>query len=144
MVRSPSHETHSLALDEALAHSGESGKRHSSASVSHSSPRQPLHPFQHALQMFTDASYEGWGAHLGDSMARGVWSKLESRLHINFLDLNAVYLALKSFKLLCRDQIVLIATDNTTVVSYINKKGSMRSGSLCALLWRLLTWSHPR
>ena len=32
------------------------------------------------------------------------------------------------------------STDNTTVVSYINKEGSMRSGSLCALQWRILTW----
>ena len=52
-------------------------------------------------------------------------------------------LALKSFEHLCRDQIVLIATDNTTVVSYINKEGGMRSGSLCAILWRLLSWCHP-
>ena len=33
---------------------------------------QPLHPLQHALQMFTYASNKGWGAHLGDSTARGV------------------------------------------------------------------------
>ena len=105
---------------------------------------QPLHPLQHALQMFTDASNKGWGAHLGDSTARGVWSYTESRLHINFLELKAVFLTLKSFEHLCRDQIVLIATDNTTVVSYINKEGGMGSGSLCALLWRLLSWCHPR
>ena len=35
---------------------------------------------------------------------------------------------------------MLIATDNTTVVSYINKEGGMRSGPLCAILWRFLTW----
>ena len=104
---------------------------------------QPLHPLQHALQMFTDASNEGWGAHFGDSTARGVWSDTESRLHINLLELKAVFLALKSFEHLCRDQIVLIATDNTAVVSYINKEGGMRSGSLYAL-WRLLSWCHPR
>ena len=105
---------------------------------------QPLHPLQHALQIFTDASNEGWGAHLGGSTARGVWSEPESRLHINFLELKAVLLALKSFEQQCTGQIVLIATDNTTVVSYINKEGAMRSGSLCALLWRLLSWCHPR
>ena len=98
----------------------------------------------HALQLFTDTSNEGWGAHLGDSTARGVWSLPESHLHINFLELKAVFLALKSFKHLCRDQIILVATDNTTAVSYINKQGGMRSGSLCALLWRLLSWCHPR
>ena len=27
---------------------------------------QPLHPMQHALQIFTDASKEGWGAHLNE------------------------------------------------------------------------------
>ena len=105
---------------------------------------QPLHPLQHALQVFTDASNEGWGSHLRDSTARGVWSNTESHLHINFLELKAVFLALKSFEHLCRDQIVLIATDNITVVSYINKEGGMRSGSLCALLWRLLSWCLPR
>ena len=105
---------------------------------------QPLHLLQHALQLFTDASNEGWGAHLGDSTARGVWSSIESRLHINFLELKAVLLALKSFQHLCRDQIVLVAMDNSTVVSYINKQGGMKSGSLCALLWRLLSWCHPR
>ena len=36
-------------------------------------------------------------------------------------------------------KIVLVETDNTTVVSYINR-GGMRSGPLCALLWRILTW----
>ena len=105
---------------------------------------QPLHPLGHALQMFTDASNEGWGADLGHSTARGMWSDTESHLDINFLELKAVLLALKSFEHLCRDQIVLVATDNTTVVSYINKEGGMRSGSLCALLWRLLSWCHPR
>ena len=32
------------------------------------------------------------------------------------------------------------STDNTTVVAYINKEGGMKSGPLCALLWRILTW----
>ena len=105
---------------------------------------QPLHALRHALQVFTDASNEGWGAHLGEAIAKGVWSEPESHLHINFLELKAVFLALKSFEHLCRDQVVLIATDNTTVVAYINKQGGMRSGSLCALLWRLLAWCHPR
>ena len=38
----------------------------------------------------------------------------------------------------------LIATDNTTVVAYINEEGSLRSGSLCALLWLLLSWCNLR
>ena len=96
---------------------------------------QPLHPLSHAVQMFTDASKEGWGAHVGDFTARGIWSVPESHLHINFLELKAVLLALKRFQHLVQGKVVLVATDNTAVVAYINKEGGMRSGSLCALLW---------
>ena len=102
---------------------------------------QPLHPLKHALQIFTDASKEGWGAHLNEHTARGTWSLKESKLHINYLELKAVFLALKEFQDLCLNKIVLIATDNTTVVSYINKEGGMKLGLLCVLLWRILTLS---
>ena len=101
---------------------------------------QPLHPLKHALQIFTDASKEGWGTHLDEHTARGTWSLPESKLHINHLELKAVFLALKEFRTLCYKKTVVIATDNTTVVAYINKEGGMKSGSLCALLWRILSW----
>ena len=101
---------------------------------------QPLHTIKHALQIFTDASIEGWGAHLNEHTARGTWSLPGSKLHITYLELKAVFLALKEFQDLCSNKIVLVATDNTTVVSYINKEGGKRSGPLCALLWRILTW----
>ena len=103
-------------------------------------PGQPLHPLKHALQIFTDASKEGWGAHLNERTARGTWSLPESNLHINRLELKAVFLSLKEFQDLCSNNIVLVATDNTTVVAYINKEGGMKLGSLCALLWRILSW----
>ena len=87
---------------------------------------QPLHPMKHALQIFTDASKEGWGAHINERIARGSWSLPESKLHINYLQLKAVFLALKEFQDICANKIVLVATDNTTVVSYINKERGMR------------------
>ena len=101
---------------------------------------QQLHPLKHALQIFTDTSKEAWGAHLNELTARGTWSLPESKLHINHLELKAVFLVLKEFQDLCSNNIVLVATDNTTVVAYINKEGGMKSGSLCALLWRILSW----
>ena len=115
-------------------------------------PGQPLHPLKHALQIFTDASKEGCSADIyrrikrrvGHSLKRthckGTWSLPESKLHINHLELKTVFLALKEFQDLCSNNIVLVATDNTTVVAYINKEGGMKSGSLCALLWRILSW----
>ena len=51
-----------------------------------------------------------------------------------------VFLPLKMFQDLCLNNIVLIATDNTTVVACINKEGRMKLGLLCALLCRILTW----
>ena len=101
---------------------------------------QPLHPLKHALQIFTDASKEGWGTHLNELTARGTWSLPESKLHINHLELKVVFLALKEFQDLCSNNIVLVATDNTTVVAYINKERGMKLGSPCALLWRILSW----
>ena len=89
---------------------------------------QPLHPLKHALQIFTDASKEGWGTHLNEHTARGTWSLPESKAHINYLELKAVFLVLKEFQDLCLNTTVLIATDNTTVVAYINKEGRMKSG----------------
>ena len=75
----------------------------------------------------------------GDFTARVTWSLPENKLHINYLVLETVLLALKEFQDLCSNNIVFIATDNTTVAACINKEGGTRLGPLCALLWRLLT-----
>ena len=32
--------------------------------------------------IFTDASTQGWGAHMGDSQIAGVWTHSERELHI--------------------------------------------------------------
>ena len=42
---------------------------------------QPLHPLKHAQQIFTDISKEGWGAHLNEHTARGIWSLAEQVAH---------------------------------------------------------------
>ena len=62
----------------------------------------------------------------------------ERKLH--YLELKAVFLAQKEFQDLCSNKIVLFATDNTTVVAFVNKEGDIKSGLLCALLCRILTW----
>ena len=67
---------------------------------------------------------------------------LEKRLHINVLELKAVSLALQRFKDQCQTQTVLLATDNSTVVAYINKQGGTHLAEMCALLWKIMTWCH--
>ena len=47
-----------------------------------------------------------------------------------------------SFKDQCQNQTVLVATDNSTVVAYINKQGGTHSAEMCALLWKIMTWCH--
>ena len=149
--RSTSYETHTVAPEEQLEGTRITRKGDTRLQVapphlrwwleeSNVLPGQPLHPLKHAVQIFTDASKEGWGAHLNERTARGTWSLSESKLHINHLELKAVFLTLKEFQDLCSNNIVLVATDNTTVIAYINKEGGMKSGSLCALLWRILSW----
>ena len=57
-----------------------------------------LHPKDHSIQLFTDASNEGWGAHLEQTSTKGLWSDKEKRQHINVLELKAVSLALQRYK----------------------------------------------
>ena len=101
-----------------------------------------LHPKDHSIQLFSDASNEGWGAHLDQNSKQGLWSDQEKWLHINVLELKAVSLALQNFKDQCQKQTVLVATDNSTVVAYINKQGGTHSTEMCALLWKIMTWCH--
>ena len=98
-----------------------------------------LHPKDHSIQLFTDASNEGWGAHLDQNSTKGLWSDREKRLHINVLN---VSLALQDFRDQCQNQTVLVATDNSTVVAYINKQGGTHSAEMCALLWKIMYWCH--
>ena len=57
--------------------------------------RPTITPNKHALQIFTDASIEGWGAHLDELIARATWSPPGSKLHINYLELKAVFSGFK-------------------------------------------------
>ena len=77
----------------------------------------PLHPQEHNTFIFTDASNQGWGAHLENITISGSWMNQEKTLNINVIKLKAVFLALKSFQDTIQNKSILIATDNATVVS---------------------------
>jgi len=89
----------------------------------------PLSPPSVDIHLFTDASERGWGAHVDNATYQGQWSVQESLLHINILELRAVRLALESHHPPLHSHI-LVATDNTTVKSYINRQGGTHSWSL--------------
>ena len=97
-----------------------------------------LPPAQEIL--FTDASLQGWGAHMGNLTASGRWPPHLSQAHINWLELEAVWLALKEFRKAAQGKHVLLNTDNTTVAAYVNKQGGPHSYSLSIRVEALLLW----
>jgi len=96
---------------------------------SHLSKGVPLAPPPHNLRVYTDASTQGWGAHVEGVELQGLWSAQERLLHINVLEMRAIRLALCRLPL-SAEHSVLVATDNSSVVAYINKEGGTRSRSL--------------
>ena len=76
----------------------------------------PICTFQADFTIFTDASTQGWGAHMGDSQISGTWTRTDRKLHINCLELKAVGSALKHWVPMLQGHQVMIATDNSTVV----------------------------
>ena len=73
------------------------------------------------LHLYSDASRSGWGAHLLDRSVSGVWSAQESSLHINLLEMKALFLALQSFQEMVTGHHVTAMCDTSTVVAYINR-----------------------
>ena len=92
------------------------------------------------MVLTTDASKSGWGAHLDDLTVQGVWSSQEQQLHINNLELLAVRNALHHFCTLLQGKHVLVKSDNSTVIAYINNQGGTKSTDLCMILWHLMQW----
>ncbi len=76
--------------------------------------------------------------------ARGLWSGHYLMWHINCLEMLAVFRALKHFLLDLRNHNVLVRTDNTAVVSYINHQGGLRSRPLYKLAHQILVWSQDK
>ena len=79
--------------------------------------------------IYTDASLEGWVAFHGNTPTGGAWLPDEKRLHINVLELKAIFLALKAF-IKTKNEHVKIMCDNTTAISCINKMGTSHSSSV--------------
>jgi hypothetical protein len=92
------------------------------------------------FQVFTDASLQGWGGHMEERLVHGEWTEEEKRLHINVLELLAVWRVLESFVDRVRGKTVMVASDNTTTIAYIRKQGGTRSRSLLQVTQELYQW----
>ncbi|XP_053390088.1 uncharacterized protein LOC128553009 [Mercenaria mercenaria] len=77
--------------------------------------------------IYSDASSFGWGGVCSNVRIGGRWSKQEARNHINYLELLAAFLAIKSFCKCVVNAHVQIKSDNSCAVSYIRNMGGCKS-----------------
>ena len=83
--------------------------------------------------IFSDASKKGCGAHLHPLEIGGRWCLEERIQHINVLELQAAFLAIKALLPKIDKPHVQFAIDNQTAVTYINKLDGTHSRQLSLL-----------
>ena len=79
------------------------------------------------ISMETDASTIGWGCRIESHLSQGLWSQQERQLHINILELRAIYNAIFQNKHLLQGKVVALYGDNTTALAYIKHWGGTKS-----------------
>ena len=94
------------------------------------------------LRLYSDASRSGWGTHLLDHSPSGLWSDHETSLHINILEMKALFLVLHTFRDVVTNQRVTAMCNNSMVVAYVCKQGGTVSNFLCELTGQLLRWTE--
>ena len=104
----------------------------------------PIKQSRYKITIYTDASTTGWGAVCKGVKTHGLWSESERRIHINFLELLAMFLALKCFASNQRNCEILLRVDNTTAISYINKMGGIQYPKFNKLARQIWQWGEQR
>lgn len=104
----------------------------------------PMRTVSYKKEIFTDASRTGWGAFCDGKRANGSWKISESNYHINYLELLAVFLGLKSFLKEESNCAILLRVDNTTAISYINRQGGIQYPHLNDLARQIWRWCEER
>ena len=94
--------------------------------------------------LYTDSSTQGWGAHLQDLTASGIWSQDQSQLHINVLELQAIWLGLRAFSQRVENTRVALMSDNMSAVAYLRNQGGTKSLAMNDLATDICLWSEKR
>ena len=95
-----------------------------------------------SLTVHTDASQLGWGMSSSDGCtASGKWSHTEANLHINMLELLAVFKSICCLTNISGIHIHVI-TDNSSTMYYLNNMGGTHSYSMCRLAIKV--WERCR
>ena len=104
----------------------------------------PMHRHAPDFTLETDASSQGWGAHLSGITAGGRWSQIEATHHINILELKASFLALQSLFADKHDVTILLKSDSATAVAYLQHFGGSKSKLLNSLTREIWLWCMRR
>ncbi len=102
----------------------------------------PLEQVSRHAVVYTDASAKGWAATFNGLAVSGVWTGPQLHWHINCLELLVVHLALNCLKRRLRGEHVLVRTNSTVTVAYINRQGGLCSRRMLQLARHLLLWSR--
>ncbi|XP_018494030.1 uncharacterized protein LOC108863859, partial [Galendromus occidentalis] len=97
-----------------------------------------------SLEITTDSSLKGWGAWCGQRASGGTWNIHDQNLHINALELKAIFLAVQKLADDQKDTTIAIRTDNTTAMHCVNNFGSLHSSTLNSLTRSLWAWAFER
>ena len=92
------------------------------------------------LDLWSDASDVGWGAHLGEDITSGLWSPEEAMLSINAREFLAVKYGLRFFAPQITNCTVALFVDNSTVIAYFRNQGGTWSQLLNSIAQRILRW----
>ena len=96
--------------------------------------------YQTQKQLFTDASTMGWGGHVDNLVVSGIWTEQESTMHINLLEMLAVWNSMRQLIKVLAGKQVMISTDNVTTVFYLRKQGGTKSKQLNDLAADIIQW----
>ena len=94
-----------------------------------------------SLDFWSDASDVGWGAHLGDDVASGLWSPQERDLSINAREFLAMERGLLHFAPQLMNSTVSVFADNSTAVAYLRNQWGL-SPLLNSIAQWILRWAE--
>ena len=105
----------------------------------------PIERSKPDIEIKTDAATSGgWGAFCNKIKTGGRWAENEKGKDINYLELLAIFLALKSFSHLILGKHVKILSDNTTAVAYIKNMGGTKVKEYNDLAHKIWSWCKVR
>ncbi|XP_053389192.1 uncharacterized protein LOC128552195 [Mercenaria mercenaria] len=99
-----------------------------------------------SLWILSDASNIGFGSSClqKEGKTGGRWTTYEAQNHINYLELLAIFFALKSWAVDQNHVHIGVQSDSTTAIAYINNLGGMQNKAMDMLAKEIWQWCISR